>query len=341
MTNGSSLKTVLAVAAAVVFIQALLGVRATVAPSAAVQTPSSTSGRETFVGTYRLLTIEEKDAGGTWAETPGFNRIGYITYAETGHMGVHIMPRSRQPFKSNPPTGQDVQTALRGYAAYFGSFTVDESEQFVVHHRMGQINPGGTVDAKRFYDFEDDRLILTPAPADGGGKSTATRRLVWERLPNAPLSAEERRFVGFHRLLYTDRYREKDGEKIFHGARNEERAGTSYIIYTPTGHMMVHLMHKEGRMKYAGAQPTPAEVLQAFQTYTGYFGRFTTYETYDPPFLMHNQQGHVRPARNVDATKRFYEFTGNVLRLGGPPSLNEAGEMEGGHLYWERQLSID
>ena len=341
MTNGSSLKTVLAVAAAVVFIPALLGVRVTVAPSGAVQPPSSTSDRETFVGTYRLLTIEEKDARGKWAETPGFNRIGYITYAETGHMGVHIMPRSRQPFKSDPPAGQEVQTALRGYAAYFGSFTVDESEQFVVHHRMGQINPGGAVDAKRFYDFEDDRLILTPAPADGGGKSTATRRLVWERLPNAPLSAEERKFVGFHRLLYTDRYREKDGEQIFHGARNEERAGTSYIIYTPTGHMMVHLMHKEGRVKYAGAQPSPAELLQAFQTYSGYFGRFTTYETYDPPFLMHNQQGHVRPARNVDATKRFYEFTGNVLRLGGPPSLNEASEMEGGHLYWERQLSID
>ena len=280
-------------------------------------------------------------APGNGAETPDFNRIGYITYADTGHMGVHIMPRSRQPFPSNPPTGEEVQTALRGYTAYFGSFTVDESEQFVVHHRMGQINPGGTVDAKRFFDFEDDHLILTPAPADGGDKSTATRRLVWERLPNAPLSAEEKNFVGFHKLLYTDRYRMKDGEQIFHGERNEERAGTSYIIYTPTGHMMVHLMHKEGRMKYAGAQPTPAETLAAFQTYSGYFGRFTTYETYDPPFLMHNQQGHVRPARHVDATKRFYQFTGNVLRLGGPPSLNEAGEMEGGHLYWEKQGPID
>ena len=95
-------------------------------------------------------------------------------------------------------------------------------------------------------------------------------------------------------------------------------------------------------MKYAGAQPTPAEVLQAFQTYTGYFGRFHDLrDLRTRRFLMHNQQGHVRPARNVDATKRFYEFTGNVLRLGGPPSLNEAGEMEGGHLYWERQLSID
>ena len=343
MRSERSVRTVLTVAAAAASIPILLGVRAAVDPATTVEAAQASMGdREKFVGTYRLITTEVKDTStGKWAETPNFNRIGYITYADTGHMGVHIMPRSRQPFTSNPPTGREAQTALRGYAAYFGSFTVDESAQFVVHHRMGQINPGGTVDAKRFYDFEGEHLILTPAPADGGGKSTATRRLVWERLPNAPLSAEERKFVGFHRLLYTDRYREKDGEQIFHGARNEERAGTSYIIYTPTGHMMVHLMHKEGRMKYAGAQPTPAEVLQAFQTYTGYFGRFTTYEIYDPPFLMHNQQGHVRPARNVDATKRFYQFTGNVLRLGGPPSLNEAGEMEGGHLYWERQSAID
>ena len=337
------MKTVLTVAAAVVSIPILLGVRAAVDPATPLEAAQASMGdREKFVGTYRLITIEEKEASsGKWAETPNFNRIGYITYADTGHMGVHIMPRSRLPFSSNPPTGAEAQVALRGYTAYFGSFTVDDNEQFVVHHRFGQINPGGIVDAKRFYDFEDDRLVLTPAPADGGGKSAATRRLVWERLPNAPLSAEEKKFVGFHRLLYTDRYREKDGQQIFHGERNEERAGTSYIIYTPTGHMMVHLMHKEGRTKYAGAQPTPEEALNAYQSYNGYFGRFNTYENHTPRFLMHNQQGSLRPARDVDATKRFYEFTGNILRLGGPPSLNEAGDMEGGHLYWERQSSID
>ena len=120
---------------------------------------------------------------------------------------------------------------------------MDEQQQFVEHQRFGHINQGGIVDVKRFYDFEGDRLILTPAPADGGGKSTATRRLVWERLPNAPLSAEAKKFVGFHRLLYTDRYREKDGEQTFHGQRNEERAGTSYIIYTPVSY--THLRARE------------------------------------------------------------------------------------------------
>ena len=342
MRSERSVRTIITVAAAIVFILIVFGVRAAIVPTRAAQESTSMSDRAKFVGTYRLVTTEIKDANnGKWAETPNFNRIGYITYADTGHMGVHIMPRSRLPFSSNPPTGAEVQVALRGYTAYFGSFTVDDQQQFVAHQRFGHINPGAIVDVKRFYDFEGDRLILTPAPADGGGKSTATRRLVWERLPNAPLSPEEKKFVGFHRLLYTDRYKEKDGQQVFHGERNEERAGTSYIIYTPTGHMMVHLMRKEGRAKYAGVQATPDEALKAFQTYGGYFGRFTTYENYEPRFLMHNQQGHLRPARGADATKRFYQFTGNVLRLGGPPRLNEVGEMEGGHLYWEKQGPID
>jgi hypothetical protein len=327
------LSTILMVAAAV-SVPAALGVRALAAQS-------SMSDRGKFVGTYRLMTIEDRDADGKWSTRPDFNSIGYITYADTGHMGVHIMPRSRQRFASNTPTTEEAQAALRGYTAYFGTFTVDEKSQFVVHHRIGQINPGGAVDAKRFYDFDGDRLVLTPAPAGGGGKDKATAHLIWERLPNPPLSATARKFVGFYKLLYTDSYREKDGTQVFHGDKNYTRAGTSYIIYTPTGHMMVHLMYKEGRMKYADARPTPDEALQAYRSYNGYFGRFTTYESFTPPFLMHNQQGTLNPARNVDATKRFYEFTGNVLRLGGPPRLNAAGEMAGGHLYWERQGPID
>lgn len=331
-----SLRTVLTIAAAV-FVPTALGVRAAAVPAGEAQEAhTSMSDRAKLVGTYRLIATEVKDASEKWSRTPNFNSIGYITYADTGHLGVHIMPRNRPRFASTIPTAEEAQAALQGYAAYFGSFTVDDKDKFVLHHRVGQINPGGAVDVKRFYDFDGDRLILTPAPADGGGKDKATNHLIWERLPNAPLSAEAKKFVGFHKLLYTDSYREKDGKEVFHGNRNYARAGTSYIIYTPTGHMMVHLMNKEGRTTYAGAQPTPDEALEAYRSYNGYFGRFTTYENYGPPFVMHNQQGTLRPGGDVDATKRFYQFTGNVLRLGAPPTLNAAGELAGGHLYWER-----
>jgi hypothetical protein len=253
------------------------------------------------------------------------------------------MPKVRARFAANPPTGEEAQAALRGYAAYFGSFTVNDAQQFVVHHRFGQINPGGDVDVKRFYEFVtmpngSQRLLLIPAAADGG-KEKATRRIVWQRMPDAPLSAEEKKFIGFYKLLYTDSYRTKDGKEIFHGTRNETRAGTSYIIYTSSGHMMVHLMDREGRTKYAGAEATPAEALKAYRSYGGYFGRFRAYENHRPPFVYHSQQGAMSPG-SYSEQKRFYQFTGNILRLGGPPNLNDAGEMAGGHLYWERQGPI-
>ena len=301
--------------------------------------PSAANDRAAFVGTYRLITTEIKDAGGTWSRTPNFNSIGYITYADTGHMGVHIMPRNRQRFADTIPTPEEALAALRGYAAYFGTFSVNEKDKLVMHHRAGQIDPGSVPEYRRFYEFDGDRLVLMPAPADGGGKEKVTNRLIWERLPKAPLSAEAKKFPGFYKLLYTDSYREKDGKEVFHGDKVYTRAG-SYIIYTPTGHMMVHLMDKEGRTRYAGAQPTPDEALKAFRSYGGYFGRFTTYENYTPRFVMHNQQGTLAPGRDVDATKRFYVFTGNVLRLGAPPTRNDAGEMAGGHLYWERMPPV-
>ena len=97
----------------------------------------------------------------------------------------------------------------------------------------------------------------------------------------------------------------KDGKETFHGDKIETRAGTSYIIYTPSGHMMVHLMNKEGRTKYAGAQPTPDEALKAFRSYNGYFGRFVTYENQNPPFVYHSQQGAMTPGAYSEQ-KRFY-----------------------------------
>lgn len=332
-----SLTTVLTVAAAV-FVPTVL---------VAGQGGSSTNDRARFVGTYELVRTEAKDpATGTWAPTPNYNSNGYIIYADTGHMGVHIMPKVRARFTANPPPAAEAQAALRGYTAYFGSFEVNDKdkEKFVMHHRFGQINPGGDKDVKRFYDFVttpngSQQLILTPAPADGGGKDKAARRLVWNRMLDAPLSPEEKRFVGFWRLNYTDSYRTKDGKEVFHGDRVETRAGTSYIIYTASGHMMVHLMNKEGRMKYAGAQPTPEESLQAYRSYNGYFGRFVTYENQNPPFVYHSQQGSTNPGAYSEQ-KRYYQMTGNILRLGGPPNLNDKGELAGGHLYWEKQTAV-
>ena len=169
-----NLTTVLTIAA-VVFVPTVLGRGVVTGQGAALPASSSMNDRARLVGTYELVTTEVKDpATGKWSQTPNFNSNGYIIYADTGHMGVHIQPKVRARFAANPPTGEEAQAALRGYTAYFGSFTVkdQEKEKFVVHHRFGQIDPGGEIEAKPFYDFVtmpngSERLILTPATGRG------------------------------------------------------------------------------------------------------------------------------------------------------------------------------
>lgn len=294
---------------------------------------SAQSDRQKFVGTYKLVVTEVKDASGQWTRNPTFNSVGYITYDGSGHMGVHIMPKNRGKFAGNTPTPAEAQVAMRGYTAYYGQFRVNEQEKFVEHDKgNGQLNPGSIPVFKRYYDLVDNTLILTPGD-NGLTKDKATNRLIWERMPDAKLSPAAQKFVGTYKLQYTDRATFANGKETASGEKTDGRAG-SVIIYTRSGHMMVHLRDKEGRQKYAGQSPTPEEALAAYRTYVGYFGTFTVQDSAKPQHVMHHLEGALNPAMGPEF-QRFYRFTGNVLRLGTPPTTT-GGTTTGGRLYWER-----
>jgi len=292
--------------------------------------------RHKFVGTYRLVVTEIKDASGTWVRNPDFNSVGYITYDESGHMGVHIMPKDRARFAGTMPTAAEAQAALRGYTAYFGPYRIhdQEKDRFIEHDKGlgGQINAASVPVFKRYYEFVGNQLILMPGD-NGIGKAQATSRLIWERMPDARLSAEARKFLGTYRLQYTDRFTVTGGTETADGARTDARAG-SVIIYTRSGHMMVHLRNTAGRVKYAAPTPTPDEALATYGTYVGYFGTFTVHEGEKPPFLVHHLEGALNPAMGPEL-RRFYQFTGPVLRLATPPTTGD-GTTTGGYLFWER-----
>jgi hypothetical protein len=126
-----------------------------------------------FVGTWKLVSIESAEPETTRGENP----IGLIYYDAFGNMAVQIMPdRDRPQWKPNEsPTPEQAKEALRGYVAYFGAYTVDEKARTVSHHRKGTINAAGVgVDLVRKYEFEGDRLILTPV-------DNPSSHLTWER----------------------------------------------------------------------------------------------------------------------------------------------------------------
>ncbi len=135
--------------------------------------------KERLLGTWRLVSIENRDAPEkAWEKRYGENPRGYIMYDATGHMAVQIEktpPPSK--FASGDdwkPTPDEARAAYLGYVAYFGTYTVDEKAGAVTHHVEGSLRPSYiATDRVRPATFEGDRLILS----DG-----KTFRVVWERV---------------------------------------------------------------------------------------------------------------------------------------------------------------
>ena len=77
------------------------------------------------------------------------------------------------------PTPAEALDAITGYAAYFGTYRVDERAKTVTHKRIGNVNPGALGDFVRRYEFQgDDVLELTPLER----RDVRAVRLSWKRL---------------------------------------------------------------------------------------------------------------------------------------------------------------
>ena len=150
------------------------------------QAPARPSAASRLVGTWALVSYESSDTESQ--KYRGARPVGLLYYDRTGHMAVQISPdRARRRFTgpqagvfTGPqPTAEEALDAISGYAAYFGTYTVDERAETVTHKRAGNINPGGLGDFVRRYEFPtDDRLVLVPQ------ERTDLRavRLTWERV---------------------------------------------------------------------------------------------------------------------------------------------------------------
>ena len=149
-------------------------------------TATATTAATRLIGTWSLVSYESSDTASQQFRGP--KPIGLIYYDRTGHMAVQISPDRQRKRFTGPQAGvftgpsprpDEALDAISGYAAYFGTYTVDERAQTVTHKRIGNINPGGVGDFVRRYEFlTPDRVRLVPQ------ERTDLRavRLTWERL---------------------------------------------------------------------------------------------------------------------------------------------------------------
>lgn len=139
--------------------------------------------KEDFVGAWHLIAAEFRRADGEVTYPYGQEVTGLLIYTAEGYMTAQLMRTDRPPFASGDrrlSTPEEIQAAFNGFAAYFGTYTVDESAGTVTHTIHGDLVPNevGTRQTRTF-TFSGTRLVLSALLRRGGVPLTA--RLIWER----------------------------------------------------------------------------------------------------------------------------------------------------------------
>jgi hypothetical protein len=149
--------------------------------------PSEVADSSDLEGAWRVVSAEDRLESGEVASYPwGRHPVGLVLI-DSGHISIQIMSPDRPGWPPPPGSSQDemkeaLETQLRSYIAYFGSYTVDETERSLLIEVQGGWRPSyaGTKQ-KRYYELAGDRLTIGPAPRVVDGKTTV-RRVQMERL---------------------------------------------------------------------------------------------------------------------------------------------------------------
>jgi hypothetical protein len=144
--------------------------------------PALTTMHRKLIGFWKLVSLESRTANGAVVSSnPGLT--GFIVYTGSGHVMVHMMYPYRRRNVGTTPTPEETLATYRSYTSYFGTYTVNEPANYVVHHIDGTFNSGavGTT-FQRFIEISGTRLTLKPpVTKDGRGERVQTV-ITWERL---------------------------------------------------------------------------------------------------------------------------------------------------------------
>jgi len=140
-------------------------------------TISTPTDEDRFIGTWKLASFERRGPDGELGPSANSYRNGLLVYTPTGHMSLQLTRENRQQFEGRA-SPEEAQAALYSYIAYYGTFTVNQTQGSITHHRQGHLIPDRVTDGMRYFRFSGNRLMLT-APPTGEGMTTT---LTWERI---------------------------------------------------------------------------------------------------------------------------------------------------------------
>jgi hypothetical protein len=144
--------------------------------------------KEQLVGTWTLLSWEQKNGDGTKIERYGTDPKGIAFFDKGGRYIITVMRSDRAKYASNAlwqGSPKENKETADGTITYFGSYSISDADNSIAVSVEGSSFPNwnGTVQ-KRFVTITGDQLMLTVRPAGG-----AVVDVIWKRSKRSRPSA--------------------------------------------------------------------------------------------------------------------------------------------------------
>ena len=140
--------------------------------------------RSRLLGTWRLVSREDRNKAGERRVDPdlGADPLGLLIYDARGNFAAQFMRRDRvDPSEPWPTAGTNNTSAVNGYDAYFGTYTVDEKSGTVIQVLSAALSPANVgMIVTRDLKVEGDSLVIELATTRPDGEPI-TRTLRWIR----------------------------------------------------------------------------------------------------------------------------------------------------------------
>jgi lipocalin-like protein len=162
----------------------MLATLAVLALSTATASSYGAPDAAALIGSWKLLSYEDRDANGASVYPYGKAPAGLLVYDATGHMAIQIMTTPPPDVASddwNLFTVKEKIALYDAYIAYFGRYEVDSARKIVIHlpeADLSRLYIGRR--EERHYELAGDRFVLTATWTQSGKTWSGTR--VFERL---------------------------------------------------------------------------------------------------------------------------------------------------------------
>ena len=131
--------------------------------------------KEQLVGTWTLVSWEQRKADGTAVQQFGANPKGISFFDGTGHYIITVMRSDRAKYGIDSfgqianATAEENKATAHGTITYFGTYSVNEADRSIdIRVEASSFPNWNGTDQKRFFELTEDQLKLTVRPPRGG-----------------------------------------------------------------------------------------------------------------------------------------------------------------------------